>query len=62
MQCDLDGNCLDICFYVYFAVWYIISDQNQYSSRSPASGAITVIKQLIILDVIIWLEEGFLET
>ena len=22
MQCGLDSNCLDICFDVYFAVWY----------------------------------------
>ena len=57
------GNCLDICFDVYFAVWYDISDQNQYSSRSTASGVINVIKQLIVLDidVITWLEGGFLE-
>ena len=63
MQCGLDGNCWDICFYVYFAVWYVISDQNSYSPRSLASGVINVIKELIILNigVIIWLEEGFLE-
>ena len=63
MQCDLDGNCLDICFYVYFAVWYVSSDQNRFFSRSPASRVINVIKQLLILniDIITWLEEGFLE-
>ena len=62
MQCDLDGNCLDIC-YVYFAVWYIVSDQNQCSSRTPASGVMDVIKQLIIVDIniVILFEEVFLE-
>ena len=50
MQWDLDGNCFDICFDIYFAVWYVVSDQNRYSSRSPASGVIKVIKQLIILN------------
>ena len=26
MQRDLYGNCLDICFYIYLAVWYVILD------------------------------------
>ena len=63
MQCCFDGNCLDIFFDTYFAVWYVISDQDRYSSRSPASGVINVIKRLIILDidVIPWMEECFME-
>ena len=51
MQCDFDGNCLYICLYIYFAVWYDISDQNRCSFRSPGSGVIDLIKQLIILDI-----------
>ena len=59
----LNGNSLDVCCYIYFTVWYIVSDQNRYPSRSPASRIMGVIKHLIVPDinVVILFQESFLE-
>ena len=60
MQRGLDGNCLDICFFVSFAKWYVISDPNRHYCRSPISGVIDVIKQLnidvITLQKVSWMQ------
>ena len=59
----LIGNCFDVCYYTYFTVWYIVSDQNRYPSENPDSGIMGVIKHLIVPDinVVTMFQEGFLE-